>query len=152
MSIGFTIKKVAEYSTLPFAFFGARLISLMIVLCGSLGSSSPNTRPASVSYCPALPKDAPPNAGDVFVSITILVTRASPRFVNASVLASAMHTPRRRIRALPMNVMQQWFFMFQFLLELAFNPFYGQFIKGVYTYRVPSHSMLQRNTVCLRES
>jgi len=32
-----------------------------------------------------------------------------------------------------MNVMQQWFFMFQFLLELAFNPFYGQFIKGVYT-------------------
>src|SRR5215470_2504555 len=133
MSMGFTIKKVAEYSTLPFAFFGARLMSLMIVLCGSFGSSSPNTRPASVSYCPAVPNDAPPNAGDVFVSMTILVTRASPKFVNATALASAMLTPRRCIRALLMNVMQQWFFMFQFLLELAFDPSYRQFVKGVCT-------------------
>src|ERR1044071_6275801 len=31
MSIGFTMKKVAEYSTLPLAFFGARLMSLGIV-------------------------------------------------------------------------------------------------------------------------
>ena len=52
MSIGFTRKNVALYSTLPFAFLGASLMSLMIVLCGSFGSSSPKTRLAIVSYCP----------------------------------------------------------------------------------------------------
>ena len=50
MSIGFTRKNVAEYSTLPAALRGASWRSWMIVLWLSVGSSSPNTRPASVSY------------------------------------------------------------------------------------------------------
>jgi hypothetical protein len=56
MSIGLTRKNVAMYSTLPFAFFGARSMSWMIALCGSPGSSSPKARPASVSYWPAAPR------------------------------------------------------------------------------------------------
>ena len=40
-SIGFTRKKLTVYSTFPFLFRGASLISVMIVLCGSLGSNSP---------------------------------------------------------------------------------------------------------------
>lgn len=41
MSTGFTIVKVAMYSTLPFAFRGASLISVMMAFFGSLGSTSP---------------------------------------------------------------------------------------------------------------
>ena len=41
MSTGFTIVKVAMYSTLPFALRGASLISVMMAFLGSLGSSSP---------------------------------------------------------------------------------------------------------------
>ena len=57
MSIGFTRKNVAMYSTFPAALAGARSMSLMIVLCGSFGSSSPYTWPAIVSYWPAVPYD-----------------------------------------------------------------------------------------------
>ena len=64
MSIGLTRKKLATYSTLPFAFLGASWMSVMIALCGSFGSSSPKARPASVSYWPAAPKDWPSKAGD----------------------------------------------------------------------------------------
>src|SRR5579862_4347884 len=91
MSIGLTNKKVAEYSTLPFAFLGARLISWMIELCESLGSNSPKTRPASVSYCPAEPNVAPAKAGDVLVSITMRVTLAcvdEPQASNATLSAT----------------------------------------------------------------
>jgi hypothetical protein len=38
MSIGLTRKNVAMYSTLPFAFFGAKSMSWMIALCGSPGT------------------------------------------------------------------------------------------------------------------
>src|SRR5262245_24419820 len=40
-SMGFTREKLTVYSTLPFLLRGASLISVMIVLCGSLGSNSP---------------------------------------------------------------------------------------------------------------
>src|SRR6266850_181798 len=64
------------YSTMPRAFFGASLMSVISALRGSFGSSSPNARPASVSYWPAAPKDAPSNAGDTFFSTTIFFTDA----------------------------------------------------------------------------
>src|SRR5260370_94204 len=48
-STGLTMKKVAMYPTLPFTR-GARSMSVMSVLSGSFGSSSPNARPVSVSY------------------------------------------------------------------------------------------------------
>src|SRR5688572_23966782 len=82
MSIGLTMKNVAMYSTLPLTL-GASSMSVMSALLGWLGSSSPQARPARVSYWPALPKLAPPKAGEVLVSITILVTRASAA-LNAS--------------------------------------------------------------------
>ena len=74
ISIGFTRKKLAMYSTLPFALRGANLMSVMIALRGSFGSSSPKARPARVSYWPAGPKDWPLNAGETFLSITIFLT------------------------------------------------------------------------------
>jgi hypothetical protein len=77
MSIGFTSWKVVVYSTIPRAFLGAFWISVMMALCGSLGSSSPVALPESTSYWPTLPKFAPMKAGDVFFSMTIFVTFAS---------------------------------------------------------------------------
>src|SRR5688572_20344668 len=77
MSIGFTRKKVATYSTLPLAFRGASRISVMRRLCGASGSSSPNARPASVSYGPALPNDLPSKAGETFRSMTMRLTSAA---------------------------------------------------------------------------
>ena len=82
MSIGFTSWNVAVYSTMPRALRGASLMSWMMALCGSFGSSSPKARPASVSYWPALPKLAPSKAGETFVSMTILVTRACAATAN----------------------------------------------------------------------
>ena len=41
MSTGFTIWKVVMYSTMPRAFLGASLMSVMMALRRSLGSSSP---------------------------------------------------------------------------------------------------------------
>ena len=41
MSIGFTIWNVVMYSTMPRAFLGASLMSVMIALWRSLGSISP---------------------------------------------------------------------------------------------------------------
>src|SRR5688572_3936904 len=76
MSIGFTRKNVATYSTLPLAFLVARRISVITRLRGSSGSSSPNARPASVSYWPALPKTLPSNAGETFLSMTMRLTSA----------------------------------------------------------------------------
>ena len=49
MSTGLTMKNVAMYSTMPFAFLGASVMSVMIELCESIGSSSPNARPVMVS-------------------------------------------------------------------------------------------------------
>src|SRR6266404_8892079 len=57
MSIGLTMKKLAMYSTLPSLFRGATAISVMSVLSGSWGSSSPHARPVRVSYWPASPND-----------------------------------------------------------------------------------------------
>src|SRR5437867_11349121 len=50
ISIGFTRKKLAMYSTLPFALRGANLLSLIIALRGSVGSSSAQAPHARVSY------------------------------------------------------------------------------------------------------
>src|SRR5258706_8227559 len=87
------------YSTMPRAFFGARVISVMRALRGSFGSSSPKARPASVSYGPAGPKDAPSKAGDTFFSITIFFTRASTDDGSASVaeISTAVSEAARRM-------------------------------------------------------
>src|SRR6516164_11282133 len=47
-SIGFTNWNEAVYSTMPRALRGASVMSWMIALCGSLGSSSPKARPVSI--------------------------------------------------------------------------------------------------------
>jgi hypothetical protein len=101
MSMGLTRKNVAMYSTLPFAFVGASSMSLMIVLCESCGSSSPYTRPAIVSYCPAVPNDAPPNAGEILVSITSRVTRAADSGAHASATAPATAPTSKGLRNIP---------------------------------------------------
>jgi len=49
----------------------------MTALRGSFGSISPDAVPSSCSYWPTVPKDIPPNAGDVFAVITMFVIRAS---------------------------------------------------------------------------
>jgi len=54
MSFGLTSKKLVTYRSLPSASF-PNLASVMIELCGSVGSISPNARPARLSYgivCP----------------------------------------------------------------------------------------------------
>src|SRR5471032_1041295 len=78
------------YSTMPAAFFGASLMSVMIALRGSFGSSSPNARPATVSYWPAGPNAAPSKAGDTFFSMTIFLTRAAAGEASASEAATRM--------------------------------------------------------------
>ena len=108
MSIGFTSWKVAVYSTIPLALRGASLMSWITAFLGSLGSSSPNARPASVSYWPAVPKLAPSKAGDTCFSTTILVTRACAPDANmASRLAAATpaagFTARRCLRDFVMS-------------------------------------------------
>src|SRR5580700_8812924 len=107
MSTGFTSWKVAVYSTIPLALRGASLMSWITAFLGSLGSSSPKARPASVSYWPAVPKLAPSKAGETFFSTTILVTRAWASDARmASRLAAAMPTAgaaaRRCLRDLVM--------------------------------------------------
>ena len=59
MSIGLVRKNVAVYSTMPRAFLGASVMSWMIALRRSLGSTSPAMVPAYVSYWPAVPNDWP---------------------------------------------------------------------------------------------
>ncbi len=59
----------------------------------SLGSSSPNARPAIVSYWPAAPYDAPPNAGDTTESMTTRVTWA---FAEDAAISHAQATQGRR--------------------------------------------------------
>jgi len=49
MSTGLTMKKLAQYSTLPFALRWACERSVISSLCRSPGSSSPNARPVMVS-------------------------------------------------------------------------------------------------------
>src|SRR5262249_15209982 len=87
---GFTIWKVAVYSTMPRALRGASLMSWMTALCGSLGSSSPNAFPASVSYWPAALKLAPSKAGETFFSIAMRVTRACAVAVAARMRPTAV--------------------------------------------------------------
>src|SRR5215470_19250712 len=54
----------------------------MMELSGSFGSSSPKTRPESVSKVPALPKVAPPKAGEVLTSTMNRTTRADAGTAN----------------------------------------------------------------------
>ncbi len=62
-----------EYSTMPRPFRGARSRSVIAALSGSVGSISPKAVPSSCSYCPTFPNDAPPRAGEVRMSMTMLV-------------------------------------------------------------------------------
>src|SRR4051812_43382075 len=64
MSTGFTMKKVAVYSTLPCALRGARAMSWMMALRGSAGAGSPEARPARGSYCSAGAEIAAPDAAE----------------------------------------------------------------------------------------
>ena len=69
MSVGLRMRKLAMYSTLPRAFFGASSRSVINPLWRSCGFNSPKARPVSSSY--GWPVMA------VVVSMMILVTRAS---------------------------------------------------------------------------
>src|SRR5262245_28046898 len=97
MSTGLLIQKSMLYSTMPRALRGASLMSVMTSFSGSFGSTSPKATPLSVSYCPTLPKDAPPKA-TARELIWILVIRAS---TGSPTLASVMgNTPIRSARML----------------------------------------------------
>jgi hypothetical protein len=63
--------------------------SVMMAFSGSFGSSSPNARPASVSYWPAAPNVAPSKAGDTFFSMTIFLTSAWTAVAAVSTAATA---------------------------------------------------------------
>src|SRR5262245_43015641 len=73
-----------EYSTMPRAFRGARSMSWMMALSGSLGSTSPCAMPTIFSNCPTLPKAAPPKVGDSIMVISILVIRPSAGLAKAN--------------------------------------------------------------------
>src|ERR1700719_3912004 len=75
-STGRRIWKSVEYITVPLGFFGARPISMIMALSGSLGSTSPMIWPLMRSYCPTAPKLLPPKVGDSVLVITTCVTRA----------------------------------------------------------------------------
>src|SRR5437867_3852686 len=92
-SIGLRMKMSIEYSTLPRAFRGARLRSVITALRGSSGSTSPNALPRSFSYCPTFPsapKIRPSKAGDSdrARSMTMRVTCASAAGANTVVAAT----------------------------------------------------------------
>jgi hypothetical protein len=53
------IAPVGEYSTIPRALRGARSRLTMSGFCGWVGSSSPYSRPSSISYRPMTAKHAP---------------------------------------------------------------------------------------------
>src|SRR6266481_5496480 len=75
-STGRRIWKSVEYVTVPLGFSGARPISMMMVLSGSLGSTSPIIWPLMRSYCPTAPKLLPPKVGVSVLVIATWVTRA----------------------------------------------------------------------------
>ena len=75
-STGRMMRRAPEYSTMPRAFRGASLMSAIGAFMGSLGSTSPKNRPASFSYRPAAPNEAPSKAGDWTVAISMRVMRA----------------------------------------------------------------------------
>src|SRR6266516_4150181 len=91
-------------------------MSVMSAFCGSLGSSSPNARPVSVSYRPALPKLGQTggvpvqNAGDVLLSITILVTLASAVGAHAmsAAIARTNHVVRCRMLISSYRLLSLW--------------------------------------------
>src|SRR5262249_52539516 len=75
-STGRRIWKSVAYVTVPLGFFGARPMSTMLALSGSLGSTSPMICPLMRSYGPTAPKFLPPKVGDSVLVITTCVTRA----------------------------------------------------------------------------
>ena len=75
-SIGRMMRMAPEYSTMPRAFRGASLMSVISAFRGSAGSTSPKNRPMSFSYRPAVPNETPSNVGDWTVAISRRVMRA----------------------------------------------------------------------------
>src|SRR5581483_2081716 len=73
MTTGFRMYTSTAYPTLPRALRGANAMSVMTALRELSGSSSPNARPTSFSYCPTSPNDVPPKVGDWTLSIMIFV-------------------------------------------------------------------------------
>src|SRR4030095_1901475 len=99
--MGLVIEKSIEYSTMPRPLRGANWMSVMTAFSGSFGSTSPNATPVRVSYCPTLPNEAPPKAGDVFVLMTICVILASaglpiPKRAMASEIKNTARATRGR--------------------------------------------------------
>jgi hypothetical protein len=86
MSTGLINRKVVSYRTLPSGSLPSSK-SVMIALCGSPGSSSPNARPRTCSYARSCPVSA------VVESIVILVTRACAALAT-SAIAIAKLVPR----------------------------------------------------------
>src|SRR3989442_11269443 len=75
--MGLRIEKSAEYRTMPRGLRGASSMSVITALRESFGSTSPNAVPSSISYCPTVPNEAPPKAGEVRAVMTSWVIRAS---------------------------------------------------------------------------
>src|SRR3989454_805905 len=76
MSTGLLIQKSLLSSTRRRELRGASWMSVITSFSGSCGSTSPKATPLSVSYCPTVPKKAPPKA-TARELIWILVMRAS---------------------------------------------------------------------------
>src|SRR5712691_1116506 len=92
------MKMSVEYSTMPAAFFGARAMSAMTAFLGSDGSTSPNARPTSFSYCPTVPNEVPSNVGDSMRVISIRVMRACARLGAARTSTTAKRIASRTAR------------------------------------------------------
>src|SRR3984893_12014975 len=89
ISTGFTMVKVATYSTIPRALRGASSISVITALRRSFGSISPMAVPLICSYGPAEPNERPAKIGVVCWEMTIFVTRASTEQIAAIENATA---------------------------------------------------------------
>src|SRR5436190_11608774 len=79
---------------MPAALRGASSMSVMTLLRGSLGSSSPVAVPRSFSYWPTVPKERPPNAGDCerasHVTLVMRASATSGATAKAALIATAI--------------------------------------------------------------
>src|SRR4029077_9451616 len=97
MSTGLSRYTSIEYSTLPAALRGAEARSVIVAFSGSLGSISPNARPASFSYGPIVPKNVPPKVGDWTVESPSFVIRASAGGLAARYAAARTRVASREV-------------------------------------------------------
>src|SRR6267143_526381 len=83
-----------EYSTMPSTLRVASSMSVITLLRGSFGSSTPLAVPRSFSYWPTVPKERPPNAGDCerasHVTLVMRASATSGATAKAAPIASAI--------------------------------------------------------------